>query len=294
MEFDYLKKNQYGYLELKEYKSQEEVDDYFENFYYQQETGTYNLNYSEEEKKFFKRKMEQKEFIIRKYLRKKEKYSLLDVGCGEGKTMSYFKEQGYEVTGTDYSKYGIEHNHPEVIDDFIQGDSKKILPDLVRTGKKYDIICTDMMLDMTQNPEKIIQECKELLDENGILWINVSNNYSMLQMKLLEDGKVRKDYWLDREGHPVYFNTEALKIFGEANGLKLCDIYGESFIDLNLVNNLTNYYEKDGVGHECYEARIYLENLMMDISMEKFVEISRLLGEMGFGRTVTGIFRLKK
>ena len=53
------------------------------------------------------------------------KYSLLDVGCGEGKTMSYFKEQGYEVTGTDYSKYGIEHNHPEVIDDFIQGDSKK-------------------------------------------------------------------------------------------------------------------------------------------------------------------------
>ena len=28
-------------------------------------------------------------------------------------------------------------------------------------------------------------------------------------------------------------------------------------------------------------------------SMDKFVEISRLLGEMGFGRTVTGIFRLK-
>lgn len=293
MKFDYLRKSKYGYLELTEYKSQQEVDDYFENKYYQNETGTYNLNYSEEEKKFFTRKMQEKEYIIRKYLHPKEKYSLLDVGCGEGRTLLYFKKKGYNVTGIDYSKYAVEHNCPQVLDDFIQGDSKKVLPELVKAGRKYDIICSDMMLDMTQKPELVIQECKKLLSKDGIMWINVSNNYSMLQMKLLMDGKIKKDYWLDKEGHPVYFNTEALRQFGTENELELLDIYGESFIDLNLANDLTNYYENGNVGHNCYEARVYLENLMMDISMEKFVEISRLLGEMGFGRTVTGIFRIK-
>lgn len=126
------------------------------------------------------------------------------------------------------------------------------------------------------------------------MWINVSNNYSMLQLKLLRDKKIEKDYWLDIEGHPSYFNPEGLKNLCETVGLERIGVYGESFVDFNLINPDTNYYENPSVGKNCYKARNYLDNWMMDISIEKTVEINKLLGEMGFGRTTTGIFRIKR
>ena len=295
MEFNYVNKNQYGYYELKKSRAQENEKNYFEKQYYQNCTGGYEKLYDAEETAYKINRCKRKEYILKKYLgQSKEKYSLLDLGCGEGWTLSYFKQQGYDVTGVDYSRYGIQTFHPECLENLVQGDAEEILSEFIKEGKTFDIISTDMMLDMTNDPASILKKCVNVLTSDGVMWINVSNNYSMLQLKLLRDKKIEKDYWLDIEGHPSYFNPEGLKNLCETVGLERIGVYGESFVDFNLINPDTNYYENPSVGKNCYKARNYLDNWMMDISIEKTVEINKLLGEMGFGRTTTGIFKLKR
>lgn len=167
-----------------------------------------------------------------------------------------------------------------------------ILPQLASEGRRYDVINIDSALDMMLEPAKTIEMCKSLLNDNGVVLAKVANNYTKLQRKLLEDGKLQDTYWLDKKGHPWYFNKNGLISFFEKVGYRCLDFLGESFIDFNLVNPDTNYYEKNNVGKNCYKSKVYIENMLHEESMEKTLQVYRTLGEMGFGREMIGVFGL--
>ena len=76
-----------------------------------------------------------------------------------------------------------------------------------------------------------------------------------------------------------------------ANGFTCLDFYADTFIDFQLVNPFSNYYEKPETGNAAHQCAVCLENLFHDISMERTVEIYRMLGEMGFGREIVGVFK---
>ena len=52
-------------------------------------------------------------------------------------------------------------------------------------------------------------------------------------------------------------------------------------------------FEKSGVGKDCYNARIQIENYMCEISIDKTLEIQHTFGEMGIGRELVGVFKRK-
>lgn len=76
-------------------------------------------------------------------------------------------------------------------------------------------------------------------------------------------------------------------------GYRCVDFVGDSFIDFNLLNENTNYYENKSVGKSCYRAKVELENMMHEKSVEDTIEVYRLLGKMGYGREIIGIFKRK-
>lgn len=39
---------------------------------------------------------------------------------------------------------------------------------------------------------------------------------------------------------------------------------------------------------------VHMENMLHEVSMERIVEIYRMLGDMGFGREIVGIFKKKE
>ena len=148
-----------------------------------------------------------------------KKYSFLDIGCGEGFVLDYFSSIGWKVTGIDFSSYGVEKNNPKMLKYLLKGDCDEILPKLINEGYTYDVINMDAFLDMSLNPENDLDNCRKLLKKNGILVIKVANNYSKLQLHLLETGKLKKEYWLDEGGHPSYFGKESLKKFVESKAV---------------------------------------------------------------------------
>lgn len=94
----------------------------------------------------------------------------------------------------------------------------------------------------------------------------------------------------------VQDQTKLLKLIKQVlktDGILCCkDIYAEGLIELNLMNELTNYYENPAAGKSCYKAKLNIENMLHELSSEKTNEIMRLFGSMGLGRELVGIFQI--
>lgn len=286
-------KNEYGFYELKQKPTAEEQKHNFEEEYFQQEQGSYEASYEQEELIFFENKIAQKEVAWQRVINMQEKREILDIGCGEGFLLKYFYKKGHTVLGIDFSRYGVEHNNPEVLPYLLQGDCYEEIEKLIEKGKKFDVVNMDATLDMVQRPGQLLELIKKLLKPEGIVSCKVANNYSAFQMRLLENGTLTKEYWLDEKGHSWYFNKDGFKVFFDKYGYTCLDIYAEGLIELNLLNELTNYYEVPQTGKACYRGKIRTENLLHEISPEKTNEIMRLFGDMGLGRELVGIFRIK-
>ena len=84
MEFERVKKNKYGFYELKDKSSEAEIRNIFENRYYQESMSTYRRDYTERELQNYEIKNIQIEYIINKNMGDNKKIKFLDIGCGEG------------------------------------------------------------------------------------------------------------------------------------------------------------------------------------------------------------------
>ena len=105
---------------------------------------------------------------------------------------------------------------------------------------------------------------------------------------------MKKEYWLDKPDHTGYFNREGLINLLAAKGFECMDFYGDTFVELHLLNPLTNYYEKPETRKAAHQTTVRLEYLLHEISMERQVEIYRMLGDMGFGREIVGVFKKRQ
>lgn len=290
--------NKYGYYELRRKNTKEERDENFEEHYFQDYAGaTYEkVEYPPEELRFLHNQIEERAYVIEQNLAKMGKgkdYSLLDIGCGEGFLLQFFHDRGKRVKGIDIGAYALQHFHPEMLSFFEQGDMETLLPAMAKRGEIFDVVNMDRVLDMVDDVDVCLDKIKEIMGEQSILVIKGANNYSGLQRMLLQRGEMKEEYWLDDPDHTGYFNREGLIARLSANGFECLDFYGDTFVDFQLVNPFSNYYEKPETGKAAHRTAVCLETLFHDISMERAVEVYRMLGDMGFGREIVGVFKKK-
>lgn len=290
--------NQYGYYELRRKNTVQERNENFEEHYFQDYPGaTYEkVEYPPEDLEYLHNQIEERAYVIEQNLEKMGKngdYSLLDIGCGEGFLLQFFHDRGKRVKGIDIGSYALEHFHPEMMPFFEKGTMETLLPVMEKRGEIYDVVNADRCLDMVDDVDVCLDNIKKVMGRQSILVVKVANNYSNLQRMLLKKGEIKEEYWLDDPDHTGYFNREGMIARLDANGLECIDFYGDTFVDFQLSNPFTNYYEKPETGKAAHKSTVRLENLFHDISIERTVEIFRMLGDMGFGREIVGVFKLK-
>ncbi|WP_339210976.1 class I SAM-dependent methyltransferase [Aeribacillus sp. FSL K6-8210] len=290
--FDKVVLNKYGFYELKNKPNPSELEQYYSKMYYQESNSTYRKSYSDEEIKYFYNKIEQKHIVVQKLLNKKEVLRFLDVGCGEGWALKYFSNHSWEVKGLDYSSYGCEMMNPECLPYIIQGDIFENLDLLIDTGEIYDVILLDNVLEHVLNPEELLNKLKKIANKDTILIIEVPNDFSIVQKKLLELGSIQEPFWIVVPDHISYFNNKGLTNLCEAVGWKKELLLADYPIDLNLLNEETNYILNRKVGKSVHQKRIIIENLLHEISIDDTIRLYNVLAEMGLGRNIVGFFRL--
>ncbi|MBI2133704.1 class I SAM-dependent methyltransferase [Candidatus Woesearchaeota archaeon] len=105
--------------------------------------------------------------MIRKF---KKSGRLLDVGSGRGMVLSVAKELGYDALGVEISKYDSEYSRrflgvSVITEDFLSAKIKG----------RFDVIVMNHVLEHIENPRQILTKAKDLLADDGILFIGLPN-----------------------------------------------------------------------------------------------------------------------
>jgi 2-polyprenyl-3-methyl-5-hydroxy-6-metoxy-1,4-benzoquinol methylase len=278
-------KNKFGYYSVSELPSNQFLSDYYKNKYYQNESGSYSINYSEDELKYFNNKIELKFKIIENVLTINENSSILDVGCGEGFALNFFYNKGCKIKGIDFSRFALEQFNPHLFPYFEETDFYDFAEREITKGSKYDIIWLKHVLEHVLDPERVIDYFNKLLNFGGIVCIEVPNDFSKSQEFLVNEGIVEEKYWVCYPDHLNYFNEFGLSNLLTSKNFKIIDSISDFPIEWNLFNPVTNYVHKKEIGPIVHKSRIILENKIYEWSdKEDLVGFYRFLLKSGFGR----------
>jgi 2-polyprenyl-3-methyl-5-hydroxy-6-metoxy-1,4-benzoquinol methylase len=142
---------------------------------------------------------------------------LLDVGCGEGSFLAYAQKEGWDVTGTDIR---LSREAQELSCRLREGRLEQIDLD----PKSFDVIRFNHVLEHTQNPLAELQRSRQLVAENGLIFISVPNLAGIsARIKSFQSRFHLKSHrWRHYAAihHLWYFTPASLKALVEKAGLR--------------------------------------------------------------------------
>ncbi len=161
--FSLVEKNEFGFFQLKEKPTSELLNDFYSKQYYQENMGSYSEAYSTEEVSYFKNKLEQKYCVLENLLDKniQQAPQFIDIGCGEGWAVKYFKDKDWDVTGLDFSAHGCKSKNPDCLEHLIIGDIYSNIELL--SENQFDCILLDNVLEHVLDPGVLLQSCKRII-----------------------------------------------------------------------------------------------------------------------------------
>jgi len=198
---------------------------------------------------------DQKWLIFKRPLTFKKNGKLLDVGCSVGDFL-HKARFFYEVEGVEVNPHtaAIAEKNFIVYKDFLH--NLALIPE-------YDIVTLHQILYGNPDPIELLQDCRKILKEDGILYINTpnSNSYSMQLYK----GKANHLYGYATQN---VFNHKSLEKLAELTGFKITSFRTE-WLDIYLSDLMVFLEKNDEFIHKKntqitdYERQIMIEDEMM-------------------------------
>jgi SAM-dependent methyltransferase len=282
-----IKKHPLGYLEAVEKPDSQTLSKYYAERYFQSNQGNYRDNYSEDELKLIHSKIHQRGDVVSRIRGGGTLGRMLDVGCGEGFALAYFRNQGWTVEGLDYSSSGLLAMNPDCMDVLHTGDVMSLLKSRVKCGKRYSLVWLNNVLEHVVDPPSLLKQLLHLMGERGVLVVTVPNDFSALQQYLLEHKKIDHPFWIALPDHLAYFDRASLEATAHSTGWRTAATLADFPIDWFLAHSGSNYVCDSEQGLEAHRARISLENLLAEqpiVSVNKFYEA---MAQVGMGRNIT-------
>jgi 2-polyprenyl-3-methyl-5-hydroxy-6-metoxy-1,4-benzoquinol methylase len=139
---------------------------------------------------------------IKKIMSFKKNGRILDVGCGDGEFLRYFKERGWEAYGVDVSETSCMLARRKLGQNIFNCELK----DCRFPPNYFDVITLNHVLEHMLDPNEELIELRRILKNNGILFLSVPNIDS-LQFKISEK------YWLhlDLPRHVYHYSPASIK-----------------------------------------------------------------------------------
>lgn len=105
-----------------------------------------------------------KYYLLKKFINFNINRNVLEIGCGTGGILSFFKSMNCDVTGIDY-----ENDHLE----FARKKNIPVHSKFENINKKFDIIILSHVLEHLVNVDEILDICKNFLKNDGLIYLEV-------------------------------------------------------------------------------------------------------------------------
>jgi 2-polyprenyl-3-methyl-5-hydroxy-6-metoxy-1,4-benzoquinol methylase len=166
--YDRLHKNPLGFWEVSEKPSKQELASYYSQEYYQKARGSYEHEYSDEELLYFKNRLVLRKYIVDSIISPGHSFKkFLEVGCGEGFALNFFRAYGYSIVGLDFSEAGIINQNPECRDSLILGDVFDNLEMIIETKDSYDILWLQNVLEHVVDPCNLLRQLRSIISHKS-------------------------------------------------------------------------------------------------------------------------------
>jgi 2-polyprenyl-3-methyl-5-hydroxy-6-metoxy-1,4-benzoquinol methylase len=281
-----LKKNKFGFYQIKPTPSSEEITQFYANEFYTGEYKNFNdssLEVQIQDKEFFEGKWQN---IYENILEIKKKItkntSILDVGCGWSQALLFFKKKGFKCFGFDPAIEAVNYGIKKEINIKHAGlDGMDVF-----NGRKFDIISLFNVLEHLADPVKTLNQLKSILKPKGILILDVPNEFNDFQMAG-RDVHNLKNWWVAPPNHLNYFNRDSLVKLLESLSfsVKIC----EASFPLEMFLLFGNDYVRNRtLGKQCHKKRVmFEENLRKFGKKNSLKKFYRALADVNLGRQVT-------
>ncbi len=157
-----LKKNKFGFFQIKPPPSQEDLDKFYNKTFYTKSNKNFNNSALKEqlkEKNYFNYKWKKIFDTFKSFNKNLKRKKVLDIGCGYGQCILYLRNKGLDCYGLDPSNDAIEYCK-----------SKKLKTEISNLDKldvfgniKYDFVIMNNVLEHLRDPVKIIKKIKKIL-----------------------------------------------------------------------------------------------------------------------------------
>jgi 2-polyprenyl-3-methyl-5-hydroxy-6-metoxy-1,4-benzoquinol methylase len=286
--FQLIKNNQYGFLQVIPTPTSEEIIQYYKNEFYSSSYKNMNnssLEYQEKDKEFNDTHREALFDNLCELMAKKSLagLSLFDMGCGWGHHLSFFKQKGVIGFGFDPCDEAIAYCNNIGLD-VIKHSGMEL--NSIEIDQKFDIVTLMNVLEHVADPIKTIMDIKDrFINENGILVIEVPNDFSFMQnaaKKMLE----LPEWWVQPPAHLNYFNKENLTLLLNKLGFDVIMSNASFPLEIFLLFN-DNYIGNPTIGRECHNRRVNFEKNLINSGYKKELRLLyKSFAAQGIGRTI--------
>ena len=267
--------------------SDQELNSFYDNEFYQKTKSNY-ISKNEKEMDYCDLVFDEKLVTIEKLISSKSK-RILDIGSGPGFFLRRAKRRGWNVNGVEpsplASNYANKQNIPT-----IQKFFQEVVPNEIG---KFDAIHTIDVLEHVNNPIAVIEKAYSLLKKNGVIVVEVPNDFKPLH-KLAQKTLKNKELWVTLSSwsknlgniqHLNYFNFSSISDLLKRTGFKI--IIKESTFPLELFLLMgQDYIKNPKIGKKIHLGRIQLEkNFEKGNAKQMKKTIYEKFAEIGIGRT---------
>lgn len=279
-----------GVRQCRPMPSTEELDEFYEKRYFET-NDLYVSDYNDREIRYFRDAVRRKLELVRSTFDGSiDGATVLEVGVGEGWTLDVLVDEGLDATGVDYSDVACGRHNPHVVRRLRCGKPDAVLAELTEEGLRFDIIWLDNVLEHSPDPGGLLDRLHELAGPRGRLVVEVPNDYSTLQMHLLETRAISQPFWEAVPEHLSYFSVESLQRFASVHGWEPCRLMSDFPIDLFLLNERSNYVEQPDAGKAAHWARIGFEEAFAKVPTSTMIRFLESAADIGLGRNLVGVF----
>lgn len=285
-----LKMHPLGYWEVSDRPSELELQEYYAKKYYQEGRGSYEISYSDEEVKYFEAKLEQRWHGLLRVLNKSDSSipnKILDVGCGEGYALNFFRQKGWQIRGIDFSFAGVESKNPSCLEHLLTGDIFHLLEQEINSGNQYDVVWLQNVLEHVLDPINLLISIRKLLSNQGVAVVTVPNDCSVLQRAAMDSGHIDSAFWVLPPDHLSYFDLDGLRAIAKFTGWRVALTLGDFPIDWFLFHTDSNYVRNKATGKSAHLARVQIENLIHSQPITDCVDFWEAASRVGIGRNIT-------
>lgn len=288
-----LRKHSLGFWEIAVKPTSQELYQYYADKYYQEAKGSYELEYTKDELLYFRAKLEQRSMVLQHYLSSLSgrPNRLLDVGCGEGYALAFFREQGWSVKGIDFSSAGVESKNPSCSDALVTGDIFALLKAEIAMGETYDVVWLQNVLEHVVDPLDLLRSLRTLVSSGGLAVVTVPNDCSITQHGALAHQHIDNAFWVAPPDHLAYFDHDSLMSTANETGWECVEMLGDFPVDWFLFHPGSNYVRDNSAGKAAHKARVQIENLINERPIEDVLRFWSATAKLGIGRDITAFLR---